>query len=163
MIREKSDEPRTFRPPLRRAISLFFFGFAVFFLSAAFWGHQNPGLAAVEGVLFFAFGCVSWRRGLFLEQTGVKIVRPLRLRPLRVQWHDIARFELRAGSGQSPVNLIRASDGCAIGVPTFPRPRGNYDDPRYAKLRARAQAQVDELNRLLEQRSNQPTQAASLN
>jgi len=132
-------------------MTLFFAAFTAFFLGAALFGSQNPGLAAVLAVLFLLAAYATWRRGLFVGPAGVGIVRPWRLHALRVEWRDVDRFEMRSGAGQSPVNLIHASDQRAIAVPIFPKPRRSLDTPRYRSLRAKVQAQVDELNLLREQ------------
>jgi hypothetical protein len=148
-----SAQRRVFRGRGRSFQILFFGAFAAFFLGAALFGSQSPGLAGGVALFCCLFVCNALRQGLFVEAAGVRIVRPWRLRALRFEWDDIDRFELRTGAGQSPVNLICMSDQRAIAVPTFPKPRRSLDTPRYQSLRAKVQAQVDELNLLRKQHS----------
>jgi len=146
-----------FRPPYRNAMALFFAAFAVLFLYATVSLSKNNALAGVLALFCFVSTYAAWRRGLYAEAAGVRIVRPWRLHALRVEWRDIDRFEARSGAGQFPVTLIRVSDQRAIAIPTFPRPRKAIDpsvNPRYKGLCAKVQAQVDELNLLREQHSS---------
>jgi hypothetical protein len=127
-----------------------FGGFTLFFVGAAIFGSQSPGLAAVLAVLFGACTANTWRQGLYTDPTGVRIVLPGRLKARRIAWSDIDRFEVRSGAGQSPVTLIRAPDHEPVAVPTFPRPRKPVP-PNWKKYHAKVQGQVDELNQLLAQ------------
>jgi hypothetical protein len=138
-----------YRAAGRLGQAVFFGAFALLFAGFAAFGSQSPGAAAVLAAGSALYACDVWRRGLFVEAGGVRIVRPWRLRSVRIDWQDIARFEMRTGPGQWPVVLIRASDQRRIPVPTFPRPR--KDISGYETLPLKVQAQVDELNRLLEQ------------
>lgn len=113
-------EARTWRPQYRTAMLTFFGVAAAFFLGAAIFGSRAPGLAGVLAVLFAIVTADVWRRGLYEEPTGVKIILGGRLTPRRIQWSDIERFEVQLGAGQSPVTLIRAPDHQPIAVPTFP-------------------------------------------
>jgi hypothetical protein len=128
---------------------IFFAAFALFFVGVALFGSQSPGLgwvlAALSGVCTYA----AFRRGLSIERSGVRIIRPWRLHDLTVEWNDIASFEMQTGQGQSPLSLIRASDQRKIPIPVFPKPRNAIDpevNPRYAKYHAKVNALVDELN-----------------
>jgi hypothetical protein len=122
-----------------------------FFLGAASFGSQAPGLAGVLAVLCAVWTADLWRRGLYAEPWGVKIILAGRLVPRRFEWSDIDRFEARFAAGQSPVTLIRAPDQQPIAVPTFARLRSSRGPQIRNKYRAKVQAQVDELNQLLAQ------------
>ncbi len=136
------------------AVALVSLGWAVFGFVRGYapFGRHAPGITAVLGIGCVLYAFDVWRRGLFVEPGGVKIVRPWRLRALRISWHEIARFEMQTAPGRRPVSLIRASDQRRIPVPTFPKPRKDISE--YATLPAKVQGQVDELNRLLEQHSS---------
>ncbi len=140
---------RVWRPPARTALLVIFGVSTVGFSCAAIFGSQNPGLAGIIALLAAGFTVSVWRQALYIEPTGVKLVLPARLRPHRIEWSDIEKFEVRLGVGQSPVTLIRASDQRPIAVPTYPRLRKPVP-PGAKKYRVKVQRQVDELNALLE-------------
>jgi hypothetical protein len=150
-----------FRAPGRISSILFFCalglvcsGLAVYGFSKGYapLGSHSPGAAAALAAGSVVYACDLWRRGLFVEARGIKLVRPWRLHAVHVDWDDIARFEMHTAAGQWPVSLIRASDQRRIPVPTFSKPR--KDISGYATLPVKVQAQVDELNGLLEQHVN---------
>jgi len=150
-------EIREFRPPFRRFAALIVAGLGLFFLSNGLvWGHQISWSGIVIGVLLLGCSLASWRRALLVDADGVRVVRPFRPRALDVAWNDIAKFELVESPRHEPVALVRASDQRVICLPTFPKYRGFYDDPKHKDQRAKAQAQVDELNRLLGEHSTPP-------
>jgi hypothetical protein len=141
-------ERRVWRNPYTPALLVFFGGFTVFFLGAALFGSQNPGLAGIIALLSGVFTVNLLRQGLYVEPTGVKLVSPRRLRPRRIPWSEIERFEAHLVARKPPVTLIRAPDHQPIAVPTFPRLR-NPPPSQMNKYRVRLQRQVDELNALL--------------
>jgi hypothetical protein len=142
-------ERRVWRNPYRTALLVFFGGFTVFFLGAALVGSQDPWLAGVIALFLGVFTADLWRRGLYAEPTGVKLISAGRLTPRRIPWSEIERFEAHLVAGQSPVTLIRAPDHQPIAVPTFPRLR-KPPPPQMKKYRIKLQNQVDELNAALE-------------
>jgi hypothetical protein len=147
------EEKRVYRPPVWRWVLLFCGGMTVFWLGAAIFGSQSPGLAAVFALGSFAATVHYSRRGLCVESAGVRLIVSPWLKARRIQWPDIDRFEVRYGVGKAPVTLIRRSDEQPIAVPTFPRPgRLDATDTTRAfvrKYRAKVESQVDELNQLL--------------
>jgi hypothetical protein len=116
------------------------------------WGRHSPGFAAILGVIALLNTYDGWRRGIYIEAAGVKIVRPWRPHAIRVDWQDIARFEMQTTGGW-PVILVRGSDQRRIPVPTFPRPSKSLDSPDRRNLRDKVEMYVNELNLLLEQHS----------
>lgn len=130
---------------------MFFGGFTLFFLGAAIFGSQSPGLAAALAAFFGAWTASIWRQGLYVESTGVRIILPGRLKARRITWAHIDRFEVRYGVGKSPVTLIRAPNEEDVRIPTFPVPRRADlgEDPRFSGYRARVEGQVNELNQLM--------------
>jgi hypothetical protein len=144
-----------------RIFSVLFFGaFAVLFTGFAVFGSQSPGAAAVLAAGSAVYAYDLQRRGLFVEADGVRIVQPWRRHPLRFAWHDIAGFEMQTRPGQWPVVLISNSDQRRIPVPTFSKPRKDLDTPERYGMRKKVQAQIDELNRLLEQHSGVPVKVS---
>lgn len=143
-------EKRVWRSPHRTALLVFFGGFTVFFLGAALFGSQDPRLAGVIALFVGVFTADIWRRGLYTEPMGVKLISPGHLTPRRIPWSEIERFEAHLVTGESPVTLIRAPDHQPIAVPTFPRLR-KPPPPQMKKYRVKLQNQVDELNQLLAQ------------
>jgi len=138
------------RPGHRGRRVSYFGAAAIFFLCFALFGSQSPGLAAVLAALSGALAFAFWRLGLHVEPSGVRIILPARWTGRLVKWSDIERFEARFGSGQYPVALIRASDQRALGVPVFLKTRTDTSGDRFRGYQAQVQAQVDELNAVLE-------------
>jgi hypothetical protein len=145
----RSRERRVWRNPYTPALLVFFGGFTAFFLGVALFGSQNPGLAGIIALLSGVVTADTWRHGLYVEPTGVKLVSPGRLRPRRIPWSEIERFEAHLVARKYPVTLIRAPDHQPINVPTFPRIRNPTPPQIMKKYRVRLQRQVDELNALL--------------
>jgi hypothetical protein len=158
-----TEKDRVFHRPYRKAVVWSSIGFTVFFWAMAVFGFlkgyapfggHSPVACAVFAAASAAAAISGRGQGLYVEDAGVRLVRPFRPRALTVVWHDIVKFGLRIDRGIAPVNLIRASDQRVIAVPTFPRPRNAIDpgiNPRYAGLRAKVEAQVDDLNALLDE------------
>jgi hypothetical protein len=144
-------------------IVIFFAVFTLFFAGVGLFGSQNPAL----GWVLAAFGCVctyaAFRRGLAIEHSGVRIIRPWRIHDLSVRWDDIASFEMQTGQGQSPLSLVRASDQRRIPIPVFPKPRNAINpevNPRYLKYHAKIKALVDELNATADAQRHSPELAS---
>ena len=144
-------EKRAWRLQYRTARVVYFAAFTAFFIGWAIFGSQAPGLAGVLAVLCAGCTADAWRRGIYAEPTGVKIILGGRPTPRRIAWSDIDRFEARFEAGQSPVTLIRAPDQQPIAVQTFARLRSPRGPQIRKKYRAKVQRQVDELNQLLSQ------------
>lgn len=156
------DETHVFHTPGRNWVALLFVGMSVFWVVATITLHNNQGLAGAILLLTLWTGWMYWRTGLYAGPSGVRIVRVLGIgifgfiRTIRVAWSDIDRFEFRPGGSASYfAYLIRASDQRAMqtGVIMYPR---NEKSRLFEKLHPKAQAQMDELNTLL-QENRQPT------
>jgi hypothetical protein len=152
-------ERRVFRPPYRNPVLAVFSVLTVASACFAIFGQVGWVIQVVIGVLavWFASEAVDmWRQGLYVRSTGVRIVRPSRPRALTFGWGEIDRFERRSTAGESPVTLIRRSGQQAVAVPTFPKVTRRVDPSDQEKFRVQIQAQVDELNALLQAYSPDP-------
>ncbi len=149
-------EALVFRRRARTSTMLFFGAMSIFWVVETVTIHKNKGFVGAIALLSLWTGWTAFREGLFAGPSGVRLARSPGIgilsfiRTVRVPWSDIDRFEFRPGGRASYfAQLIRASDQRAIPIPFIGYPRDEYSR-FYAKWHATAEAQMDQLNGLLQ-------------